>query len=342
MPGLELTFDLRLPHWAETPLPEMYSAALDICEWADGLGFQAVSLGEHHTTDDNYLPSPIVMASAIAARTKKLQLRMILLAPFYNPIRLTEDLHVLELVSGGRAIPVISAGYRPAEFDLYGLRLEDRLNAVLETIEFIKTAGKYEPFYYRGRHIDIVSPVVQPPPRVLAGGSFPAVLRKLAHSQADNCRPGEINLYDHYRNERIKIGQPDPGPAPEKYGPTFLHVTEDPEKAWPIVAPHIIHWIQSYAQYAAERSARGGNEHKINMNYKPATTIEELRSNPTYQVVTPEQCIELAKTYGPNDVLRFAPIAGGLSPKFAWESLKLFEKSVLPHIDVQFDGKLLF
>lgn len=341
MPALELTFDMRRPKWADTPLPDLYAAALDICQWADEHGFQAVSLGEHHGTDDSYLTSPVMMASAVAARTKAMQLRMIILAPFYNPVRLAEDLHVLECISNGRSLPVISAGYRPAEFDMYGLRLEDRQNTVIETINFIKTAGKYEPFDYRGRHIELVSPQITPPPRVLAGASYPSVIKKLAHSLADGCRPGEIELYKYFRDERIKLGQPDPGPGPAKYGPTFLFVTHEPEKIWPLVAPHIIHWLSSYADYARQRAERGG-ELKINHNYKPALTIEELRANPDIQIVTPEQCLALADSYGPDDVLRLAPLAGGLPPKLAWENINLFEREVLPHLDVQFDPRLMF
>src|SRR2546425_7121043 len=102
MPALELTFDLRLPTWAKTNRTDLYRASLDICQWADEHGFQATSIGEHHTTDDGYLPSPVMLAMAIAARTKKLQLRMIILAPFYHPMRLVEDLHVLEVMSGRR------------------------------------------------------------------------------------------------------------------------------------------------------------------------------------------------------------------------------------------------
>lgn len=341
MPALELTFDMRRPSWVSVPHADYYQAALDICAWADERRFQAVSLGEHHTTDDDYLPSPVMMAMAIAARTRSIQLRMIILAPFYNIVRLAEDLHVLELVSKGRALPVISGGYRPAEFDMYGLRLEDRLGVMLETIEFLKKAGMNQPFDYRGRRIEVVSPVVNQPMRVLMGGSYPAVIRKAAHSLADGCRPGEINLYHHYREELAKIGKPDPGPGPEKYGPTFLYVTRNPDKAWPLLAPHINHWVQSYAQYAKERAARGGDL-KINYNYKPDTDLEAMRKNSNYQVVTPEQCLELAATFGPGDVLRFAPIAGGLDPKLAWESLNLFDKEVLPHLDVQFNPRLLF
>lgn len=337
MPALELTFDMRRPAWAGVSQRDLYDAALDICAWADEHGFQATSLGEHHTTDDDYLSSPLVMATAIAARTKKLQLRMILLAPFYQPLRLAEDLHVLEILSNGRAMPVISGGYRPAEFDMYGLRLEDRLNIMEETIEVLKKAGTGEPFLYRGRKIDRISPLPAMPMRVLVGGSFERVLRRAAHTLADGCRPAEVHQYDIYRDELRKLGKPDPGPAP-KYGPTFLYVTHDPGKAWEQVGPHVLHWTQSYAKYAAERNRKG----QMAAMYTAGGSVEELKKSPNFQIVTPEQALEHASTYGPNDTLRLAPLAGGLDPKVAWASIDLFEKEVLPHLKVNFNPRLLF
>jgi alkanesulfonate monooxygenase SsuD/methylene tetrahydromethanopterin reductase-like flavin-dependent oxidoreductase (luciferase family) len=337
MPALELTFDLRLPTWAKVARTDLYSAALDICAWADERGFQATSIGEHHTTDDGYLPSPVMLASAIAARTKKLQLKMIILAPFYNLMRLAEDLHVLEVLSGGRAIPIISGGYRPAEFDMYGIRLEDRLNVMEEAIELLKNASTGEPFMYRGRKIDCVSPVPEKPMRVLMGGSFPKILRRAAHTRADGIRPAVYKDAIHYREELKKLGKPDPGPYPE-YGPTYLHVTRNPEKAWDQVGPHLLHWMQSYASYAAERNIKG----QLIAAYDGGNTIEKLKANPIIQIVTPEQCLEYAANYGPKDILRFAPIAGGIDPKVAWENLTLFEKEVLPNLDVSFDPYLLY
>lgn len=337
MPALELTFDMRLPTWASTKRTVLYDAALDICQWADEHNFQATSIGEHHTTDDGYLPSPVMLASAIAARTKKLQLRMIILAPFYNLMRLAEDLHVLEVLSGGRALPVISGGYRPAEFDMYGIRLEDRLSVMEETVELLKNASTGEPFMYRGRKIDCVSPVPEQPMRVLLGGSFEKVLRRAAHTRADGIRPAEYKHAEYYRDELRKLGKPDPGPYPN-YGPTYLHVTRDPDKAWEQVGPHVHHWIQSYAKYFVERNKKG----QASSAYQAADDIESMKKDPKFQIVTPEQCLEYAATYGPNDILRIAPLAGGIDPKIAWASLDLFEKEVLPHLDVTFNPRLLY
>jgi alkanesulfonate monooxygenase SsuD/methylene tetrahydromethanopterin reductase-like flavin-dependent oxidoreductase (luciferase family) len=64
-----LRFDLRNPEIAGTTMAERYAAALDIVEWADDLGCLSVAVSEHHGSPDGYLPSPIPMLAAMAART---------------------------------------------------------------------------------------------------------------------------------------------------------------------------------------------------------------------------------------------------------------------------------
>ena len=95
-------FDLRAPAFG-TPTREIYAATLDICAWADAIGFDTIGLGEHHASDDGYLPSPIPMAAAIGARTKRIRIRPnVLLAPLYEPVKLAEDLAVLQYICDGR------------------------------------------------------------------------------------------------------------------------------------------------------------------------------------------------------------------------------------------------
>jgi len=174
--------------------------------------------------------------------------------------------------------------------------------------------------------------------RVLMGGSFERVLRRAAHTRADGIRPAEYPHAEWYRDELKKLGKPDPGPYP-KYGPTYLHVTKDPEKAWAEVGPHVAHWVQSYAKYSAERNKTGQMSSAYQAN---GDGVEALKANPNFQIVTPEQCLEYAATYGPNDILRIAPLAGGIDPKIAMANLDLFEKEVLPHLDVSFNPRLLY
>ena len=80
-----------------------YRAALDMASYVDAHGFDAVALEEHHGADNGWLPSPLLMASAIAARTQRVRISVTaLLVTLYDPVRLAEDIAVLDLISDGR------------------------------------------------------------------------------------------------------------------------------------------------------------------------------------------------------------------------------------------------
>ena len=117
MPLLSLRYDLRRAPFASATSADLVATALDQCEWADRLGFATVTLSEHHGSPDGYLPSPLVFGAAIAARTRNLRLVIAaLIAPLHDPIRLAEDVAVLDVLSNGRVIPVVSGGYVESEF----------------------------------------------------------------------------------------------------------------------------------------------------------------------------------------------------------------------------------
>ena len=331
---LEIWFDLRNPSWTNRPSRDVYAAAVDICEWADSQGFQAVTIGEHHGTEDNYCASPVQMAGIIGGRTKRLQLRMIILTPFYNPLRLAEDLAVLNLATGGRALPVLSSGYVPVEYDMYGVLRKDRAAACEEAVEFCRKAWSGKPFTYRGRHIEAVTPVPDPVPRLLMGASYPKMVRKAAEI-ADGLSPAETKIYELFRQERARLGKSDPGPMFAE-GPNFLYISEDPESDWKVVAPHWLHTTQAYMK----NWAITGDKH--NDRFPAIASVDDMKASPQgYRVVTPEQCLELIEKLGPHSRLHFNPIHGGMDPKVAWKSLKLMEAKVLPYINLKSNYNLM-
>ena len=88
--------------------PASYAAAIDMAEWAKTRGCFMIGLSEHHASPDGYLPSPLVLAAAMAARTRQVSIMVAAaLLPFYDPIRLAEDMSVLDHVSGGRVSYVL-------------------------------------------------------------------------------------------------------------------------------------------------------------------------------------------------------------------------------------------
>src|SRR5271154_5593307 len=81
---------MRAPLWG-APASDLYAAALGMCAWAEDRGCLACVLCEHHCAEDGYLPSPLILASAIAARTERLMLSLVIILPFYDPGRLADD-----------------------------------------------------------------------------------------------------------------------------------------------------------------------------------------------------------------------------------------------------------
>ena len=97
-----MRFECGTPSWGAASA-ELYAAVPEMCAWAEHHGGLAAVLCEHHGSEDGYLPSPMILAPAIAARTQRLALSLILILPFYDPVRLAEDMAVLDIISGGRA-----------------------------------------------------------------------------------------------------------------------------------------------------------------------------------------------------------------------------------------------
>jgi hypothetical protein len=106
-------------------------------------------------------------------------------------------------------------------------------------------------------------------------------------------------------------------------------VAKDPDAAWKAIAPHAMHEMNAYArmnQEAMERTA--GNTSP----YSPIEDPDALRATGMYQVITPEECVARCEELGPAGVFNFHPLMGGLPPALAWESLRLFEREVLPKV----------
>src|SRR3954451_13789483 len=103
MAAIALRYDLRVPPFATTTHAAQYAACLEQCGWADERGFDVVTLSEHHGVDDGYLPAPLTLAAAIAGRTKRININIAaVLVPLHDPVRLAEQLAVLDLASGSR------------------------------------------------------------------------------------------------------------------------------------------------------------------------------------------------------------------------------------------------
>lgn len=318
---LTLAYDMRAPDFGARPAA-LYRAALDQCEWADNVGFDAVGFMEHHASTDGYLPSPIVLAAAAAARTSGLQIGVTMLLPLYHPLRAAEDLAVLDLIAGGRVRLTAVAGYRQEEYAQFGLDMRDRPSLMESSIEALKSAWTGEAFVHDGTTVRVLPrPAQQPRPDIVMGGSTAAAARRAARI-ADGFRPVVPELMAVYARELADLGNPVPDmpkPTGDRY--MFLHVTEDPTRDWGEIAPHALHDNNEYARWL---------QGAPNPVYKPVSDADELLESGICRVVTPDQCLEMARRDG---MLSFKPLFGGLDPAVAWRSLRLVEREVLPALN---------
>ena len=135
---------------------ERYRAALDQCAWADSLGFDYVRLNEHHGADDGYLPSPLVVAAAVGARTESLTIRTsLVILPLHDPLRIAEDAAVADLVCGGRLELAVGAGYVPSEFEMFGRSRDARVTRLEDGVAVLRRAWTGESFTYAGRTVRV-------------------------------------------------------------------------------------------------------------------------------------------------------------------------------------------
>ena len=322
---LTITYDLRAPDFGANR-NALYAAALEQAVWADDLGFDVIGLGEHHSAADGYNPSSLVVASAMAARTRSIKLRTsVLLAPLYDLAKLAEDAAVTQIVSNGRLLLGIGAGYRPSEFETFGRKLEDRWRVMGETCEFLRRAWTGEEFEWQGRRC-LVTPAPEPfAPPILLGGSSAAAARRAARIADGWFPPLDPRLWQPYRQECVALGKADPGEYPS-HGPIFLWVTRDPEQAWRQLMPHIQHQLQSYSEWTTEAFGRPAGP------YAGEMTAETVRKSPAYKVLTPEQTLELAHQLGDHSVLYLNPLLAGIDPALSWEMLSLYEREVHPYL----------
>jgi alkanesulfonate monooxygenase SsuD/methylene tetrahydromethanopterin reductase-like flavin-dependent oxidoreductase (luciferase family) len=317
-----LRFDLRNPAFAGTALADRYDAALEMAEWADGLGCATVVLSEHHASPDGYLPSPITMAAAMAARTKDVRFTIAaLIAPFYEPVRLAEDLLVLDHLSRGRVDLVLAAGYVRQEFELFGIPSRERGARLTEAVAVLRAAFAGDPFEHQGRTIQLTpGPYREGGLAITLGGSSAAAARRAARI-GDAFIPSMPEVWDTYREEVVALGKPDPGPAAIGLETRTVAVAADADAGWRQMAPYYRHEMDAYGAWQAQEG--------IASPYQTVTDDEELRASGRYAVLTPDAFVEELRAQ-PFAFTILHPLCGGMPIELAWESLRLFEREVLP------------
>ena len=326
MPLLAMRHDFRAPDFGPASVSEIYTAALEQFRWADQQGWDFAVVSEHHGLADGWLPAPLTIAGVIAGMTQRIPLLLsAAVVPLHDPVRLAEQIVVLDHATKGRVWTVAGAGYRPEEFEMAGAELTKRGKLLEEYVGVMLKAFTGEPFEWRGRTIHVTpKPLTQPHPTILMGGGVEAAARRAARLQLPMMPMNEDpRLAEWYTDEAAKTGF-EGGFVMTPSGPTFVHVSHDPERAWEEIAPYVMYEAQTYAGFQT------GGQHSTPM--VDADTLDDLKRSPQYLVGTPDQIVEAAGKVSPTGALTFNPLAGGLPPDISWASLELFASEVMPRI----------
>jgi probable F420-dependent oxidoreductase len=268
-----------------------YREAIAEVTRAEELGFDSVWMEEHHAVTDHYWPSPLTVLAGFATRTSRMTLGTdILVAPFYHPVRLAEDVAMLDVMSGGRFTLGIAIGYKPDEFALYGADLGKRGARLEEQLAIMKRLWSGERVTFAGRWWKVDGrieplPVTTPHPPIWIGGWGDLTLRRAA-TIGDHWIPGPtadlarlVAGKQKFLEHRAAAGRVDP-------------VTE-----WPLTRDVIIADTDRQARELAERHIMiayrteyaGGWRHPL-IDASVATDLDRLMAD-RFIIGGPEQCI---------------------------------------------------
>ena len=171
----------------------LFQEALAEVVLAEELGFDSVWMEEHHSIPGHYWPSPLVVLAAFGARTERILLGTdVIVTPFYHPVRLAEDVAVIESLTDNRLILGAAIGYRPDEFALYDAEFDRRGGQLEELITILRPLWRGETVDLDGRFYKVhgrIEPVPTVEPPIWIGGWGPVTIRRAA-TLADAWVPG--------------------------------------------------------------------------------------------------------------------------------------------------------
>lgn len=206
------------------PLAEFYENRLRLAEAYDRIGIHALHIAEHHATPLGMSPSPSVFLSAVAQRTKRLRFGpLVYTLALYHPLRLADEICMLDQLSGGRLELGVGRGVSPIEIEHFGFDPAKSQAMYLEAYQVILKAMRerilaFEGEYYRFQDVPIqLAPLQRPHPPIWYGLSNPESAEFAADNRfnvVSNATPKAVRVItDRYRAQWAKKGN-DPARIP--------------------------------------------------------------------------------------------------------------------------------
>ncbi len=322
---------------AGVPLGQLYSERLQLVEAYDRAGIHAYHLAEHHSTPLGCAASPALFLAQVAALTKRLRFGpLVYLLPFYHPLRLIEEICMLDQMSGGRFELGVGRGVSPFESKAYGLDYANTGEIYHEAFQLVLQGLASDVLSFEGKHFQlrdvpmILRPVQRPHPPLWYGTTIPENADWPAANDVNivtiALRPEGRIISDRYRATRTRLGK-DPQQLPLIGMARHVVVAETDAEALRIARRAYPRWRDSFRWLFQ----RHGAAPRISALYPP--TFDELMAIDNGIAGSPAKVREfvageIAAT-GTNYLLSWFAF-GDMTLAESLRSLELFTRDVMP------------
>lgn len=321
--SIVLRFDMRsAPRCPEDPATR-YRSVMDMAAWADDNQIDVVGLSEHHNTDDGFLSSPLSLAGMLVARTHRVRISVsALLVPLHDPLRLAEDIALLDLASGGRFSATCGLGYREVEYRTFGVDWEHRGRVFDEKLALLVDALRGEAVQHNGTDVRL-NPAPRSPVQALltVGGNSVAAARRAARFGLLFCPAIDDPALEEAYRDACRSRNVSWGATIFPRHPATTFISEDPQRSWREIGEYLLYDATAYGAW------RHPNRRAYAESF--AEDLDALQAEGKYRILTPEEAVDVIEKTGS---LHLAPLTGGVPSDLGWQTLRLFEERVQPRL----------
>ena len=331
------------------PQDQIFKEVLDEIEYGEELGFDSIWLPEHHFAIYGMLGNPMTLAAAISQRTTRMKIgTAIMVMPFQHPLRLAEDVALVDNLSGGRVLLGLGRGYQPPEFHGFGIPQENSSDMFNEGFDILKKALSGEKFTYDGTYYKIdepteifPKPVQKPHPPFYLASVTPRSIEVAAKHGMSLIRAPQFGTidsvaeaFDGYKGRMREFGH-DPDALDQPLSVRTYVAPTDAEARE--AAEHMVWFYKLMATLLPGSPGRptppsGYENYPQDPSVLNNITVDEVMERGT-AFGSPETVIETLKTYmhrlgGSHFMVQMR--IGGLEHDKVRRSMKLFAEEVMP------------
>lgn len=324
------------------PAERRFAETMEQIVLADELGLDYVWVAEHHFSNYGYSANPLLVIAKASAVAKRVRFgQSVIVAPFWDPLRLAEDIAVTDILTDGRLDVGLGRGYQHMEFEGFGIPIEESRSRFVEQIDLMQAAWTRDDLTFQGQHYQVEKPLtvlprpiqVPHPPLWIAAQSRPSLDwaaeqgHRVLMTGGSSTTPQElVEWRDGYIKTWKAKGRSE---ADVRIGLLrFIYVAESEAEAREAV------W-QTRWQRRVAAHLRLGDEQIMGGRNKATPFAEELDEEAWWDRLvygTPDQCIAKLRRdadLGMTDLLGWFDVGGLEGPKVA-RSMQLFAREVLP------------